>query len=85
MTTAVTIVIKMVNIGKTMQIIKASEFKAKCLSLMDMAATTDEPWRVTKNSRPVADLRPYSNDHIDSPFSLHPTSASHGDVVAPLD
>lgn len=42
-----------------MQKIKASEFKAKCLALMDEVARTGEPVLVTKNGKPVAELRPH--------------------------
>ena len=37
---------------------KASEFKAKCLKLMDEVAETGEEIVITKNSRPVAKLTP---------------------------
>ena len=68
-----------------MQTIQASEFKAKCLALMDTVAITGETWVVTKNGRPVAELRPYSGGRLDSPFGLHPTLEIHGDVIAPLE
>jgi prevent-host-death family protein len=68
-----------------MQIIQAAEFKAKCLALMDIVATTGETWVVTKNGKPVAELRPYSGGRIDSPFGLHPKLEIHGDVIAPLE
>ena len=51
-----------------MHTIQASEFKAKCLALMDTVATTGETWVVTKNGKPVAKLRPYSSGRIDAPF-----------------
>ena len=38
--------------------IKASEFKAKCLQLMDRVAETGQPLVITKNGRPVAQLGP---------------------------
>jgi len=41
-----------------MEIIKASEFKAKCLQLMDKVAETGEAIVVTKNGKPVAQLAP---------------------------
>ena len=37
---------------------KASEFKAKCLKLMDEVAETGEEIVITKNRRPVAKLTP---------------------------
>ena len=36
--------------------IKASEFKAKCLKLMDEVAETGEEIIITKNGKPVAKL-----------------------------
>ena len=65
--------------------IQASEFKTKCLAPMDTVATTVETWVVTKNGKPVAELRPYSGGHIDSPFGLHPLLSIHGDVIEPLE
>lgn len=40
--------------------IKASEFKAKCLALMDEVAATGEEIVITKNGKPVSMLVPYS-------------------------
>ena len=39
--------------------IKASEFKAKCLKLMDEVAESGEEIVITKNGRPVSKLVPY--------------------------
>ena len=39
--------------------IKASEFKAKCLKLMDEVALSGEEIVITKSGRPVARLVPY--------------------------
>lgn len=41
-----------------MKTIKASEFKAKCLSLMDDVEQSGEEIVVTKNGRPVSRLVP---------------------------
>ncbi len=68
-----------------MHSIQASEFKAKCLALMDSVAETGETWVVTKNGKPVAELRPYSGGRIDSPWGLHADLKIHGDVIAPLE
>ena len=67
-----------------MHMIQASEFKAKCLALMDTVAATGETWVVTKNGKPVAELGPYSGGCIDSPFGLYPLLSLHGDVIEPL-
>ena len=39
--------------------IKASEFKAKCLGLMDQVADSGQELIITKNQKPIAKLTPY--------------------------
>ncbi|MFP4108750.1 MAG: type II toxin-antitoxin system Phd/YefM family antitoxin [Desulfonatronovibrio sp.] len=67
-----------------MQTIQASEFKAKCLALMDSVAKTGQPLVVTKNGKPVAELWPYSGGRAKSPFGLHRTLRITGDIIAPV-
>ncbi len=68
-----------------MKTIKASEFKAKCLKLMDQVAETGETLVITKNGRPVAELRPIKK-RVDSLFGLHKGQIRiKGDIVSPLD
>ena len=43
----------------TSRTMKASEFKAKCLKLMDEVAESGEEIVITKNGRPVSRLAPY--------------------------
>ena len=43
----------------TIRTIKASEFKAKCLKLMDEVAETGEEIVITKHGKPVSRLTPY--------------------------
>ena len=69
-----------------MQTVKASEFKAKCLALMDEVARTGEPIQITKNGRPIVELRPVSTARAASPFGLHKGRIEVlGDIMAPLD
>lgn len=68
-----------------MSTIQASEFKSKCLALMDTVAATGETLIVTKNGKPVAELRPYSGGRVDSPFGLHKGLECHGDLLEPLE
>jgi prevent-host-death family protein len=42
-----------------MKILKASEFKAKCLKLMDKVQESGEEILITKNGKPVSKLVPY--------------------------
>ena len=68
-----------------MQTIKASEFKAKCLVLMDKIPASGDTLVVTKNGKPIVQMKPYSGKRITSPFGLHPDLEIHGDLLAPLD
>jgi prevent-host-death family protein len=69
-----------------METIKASEFKAKCLALMDEVARTGEPLLITKNGKPVAELRPPTQRRRQTPFGWHKGLVEiRGDIVAPLD
>ena len=65
--------------------IKASEFKAKCLKLMDEVAETGEEIVITKNGRPVSRLAPYR----EKPKTLFGIDRGKikvlGDIVAPID
>lgn len=47
------------NTGTATRTMKASEFKAKCLRLMDEVAEHGEEIVITKNGKPVAKLAPY--------------------------
>lgn len=69
-----------------MQTIKASEFKAKCLALMDEVARSGKTVLVTKNGKPVAELRPHAGAQPKSPIGLHKGRiAVTGDIVSPLE
>ncbi len=53
-----------------MKTIKASEFKAKCLALMDDVAESGEEIVVTKNGKPVSRLVPVKS-RPKAVFGLH--------------
>jgi len=66
--------------------IKASEFKAKCLHLMDEVAETGEAITVTKNGKPVARLVPAEQAPRKSLIGLMKGRMTvHGDLDAPID
>ena len=68
-----------------MDSVKASEFKAKCLALMDEVARTGESLVITKNGKPVAMLAPYGRKRA-SLAGLHRDSVRIlGDIVSPID
>jgi prevent-host-death family protein len=68
-----------------MQIIKASEFKAKCLHLMDEVNHTGKEILITKNGKPVSILKPYRTVPK-TLFGLHKgVVESKDDLIDPLD
>ncbi len=68
-----------------MQIIKASEFKAKCLHLMDEVNRTGEEITITKNGTPVSVLRAYRKIPK-TLFGLHKgKTQSQDDLIDSLD
>ena len=65
--------------------IKASEFKANCLKLMDEVADSGEEIVITKNGKPVAKLTPY-RDKPKAPFGRDRAIIRIlGDIVEPID
>ena len=73
------------NMANDESTIKASEFKAKCLKLMDEVAETGKEYVISKNNRPVARLVPYRT----RPASLFGIDRDEleilGDVIEPID
>jgi prevent-host-death family protein len=68
-----------------METIQASKFKARCLALMDEVAATGKTIVVTKNGKPVAELRPHVLPRAKSLLGLHRGQISiHGDIVSSL-
>jgi len=64
---------------------KASEFRAKCLALMDEVAETGEEIVITKRGKPVAKLAPYE----DRPASMFGRDRDgivmYDDLIEPVD
>jgi len=66
-----------------MQTITASEFKAKCLHLMDVVNETNGEIIITKNGKPVSRLLPYKQK-VNSLFGLDKGYIhSHDDLIEP--
>ena len=68
-----------------MKVVKASEFKAKCLKMMDEVAATGEPVLITKNGVPVAELVPAKRRPATLFGALKGSVSITGDIVAPVD
>jgi prevent-host-death family protein len=64
--------------------IKASEFKAKCLSLMDEVARTGTRLVITKNGKPVAELVPHRPHARTARGILKDELSITGDIISPI-
>ena len=65
---------------------KAGEFKAKCLELMDWVAEGHEEIIITKRGKPIAKLVPLSENPKRDLFGyMKGTVEILGDIVTPLD
>lgn len=68
-----------------MKAIKASEFKARCLSILDEVARTGDPVAISKRGRIVAELvRPrHATTGRHPQETLRGTGKTLGDIIAP--
>ena len=73
------------NSSSTSMTVKASEFKAKCLKLMDELSENGGEIVITKNGFPVSRLVPY-REKPNSLFGIDQDKIEIlGDIVEPLD
>ena len=68
-----------------MRTIKASEFKAKCLKIMDEVAATGEPVVITKNGVPITRLIPVRRKPGTLFGALKGSVPNRGDIITPVD
>jgi len=68
-----------------MKTIKASEFKARCLQLMDEVSQSGEPLLITKNGKPVSQLVPYRPKPSTLFGAMKGTVTIQGDILLPLN
>ena len=63
----------------------ASEFKAKCLALIDEIRTSRKPLRILKHGRPVVDIIPTSSLASEPPqLTLRGKGRIVGDITEPV-
>jgi prevent-host-death family protein len=67
------------------RMIKASEFKAKCLAIMDEVERTGQAVVITKNGKPVAELVPHRASRPKALGLLKDTLFITGDIISPID
>ena len=67
-----------------METINASDFKARCLAILDRVAATGERVVILKRGRPVAELGPANRARAGYPqMELQGTVTVIGDIVEP--
>jgi prevent-host-death family protein len=67
------------------RMMKASEFKAKCLAIMDEVERTGEGVVITKNGKPVAELVPHRGRKKNARGILKDQLFITGDIMSPID
>jgi prevent-host-death family protein len=69
-----------------MEEVAISEFKAKCLALLERVRRTKKPLRVTRFGKPVAEIVPPSPDAGQKQWigSMKDTMEILGDIVSPI-
>lgn len=68
-----------------MRTIKASEFKAKCLKIMEEVAATGEPVVITKKGIPLTQLIPVRQKPATLFGAMRDTVTIEGDIITPVD
>ena len=68
-----------------MRTMKASEFKAKCLKIMEEVAATGEAVLITKNGVPISQLIPATRRPETLFGALKGSVSINGDMVSPVD
>ena len=71
---------------KSIREVAISEFKAKCLSLLEEVSKTKTPLRVTRRGQAIADVIPASSDPEERNWmgSMSNSIEITGDVVSPV-
>ena len=74
------------GIVNSMQEVAISEFKAKCLALLERVRQTKKPLRVTRFGKPVAEIVPPSPDAAAEDWigSMEDTMQILGDIISPV-
>jgi prevent-host-death family protein len=71
---------------KPMQEVAISEFKAKCLSLLEEVSKTKTPLRVTRRGKAIADVVPASSETEERSWigSMSDSIDIVGDIISPV-
>ncbi|HLK05779.1 MAG TPA: type II toxin-antitoxin system Phd/YefM family antitoxin [Candidatus Acidoferrum sp.] len=65
--------------------VSISEFKAKCLALLEQVRKTKQPLRVTRHGKPVAEIVPPTEnvDRMEWIGSMQGSAVTLGDIISP--
>jgi len=67
------------------KIVKASEFKAKCLAMIDEVASSGTTLVITKNGKPLAELGPHRPKRPELFGIWKGKIKIKGDIISPID
>ena len=67
------------------RLVKASEFKAKCLALIDEVASSGNTLVITKNGKPLVELVPHRSKKPDLFGVWKGKIKIKGDIISPID
>ena len=67
-----------------MPTISISEFKARCLSLLEDLRNSDETLIITKHGKPLAEVRPCKNDLASALEKFRGSVVREEDIVSPV-
>ena len=68
-----------------MRVVTATEFKARCLALIDEVQRTRQNLLVTRHGKPVAEITPHSPNETDRTNPLKDSIVYQDDLVTPID
>jgi len=65
--------------------VSISEFKAKCLALLEQVRKTKQPLRVVRHGKPVAEIVPPTEnvDRMEWIGSMQGSAVTLGDIISP--
>jgi prevent-host-death family protein len=70
-----------------MREVAISEFKAKCLAILERVEKTKEPIRITRHGKPVAEVVPATPPAVDRAAlmgSMRDSIQIFGDIISPV-
>jgi prevent-host-death family protein len=68
-----------------MRVMKAGEFKAKCLMVMDEVAKSGDSVMITKRGKPIAQLSPVRSKPKSIVGAMKGRIQILGDIISPID